>query len=112
VLAGQVPAADAERADFLMTTIGPLWYRGYFADQKDFTGATEADVDLTLAQFGVKRILVGHTIVPTITSLFGGKVIAVQVYPKREAGQVSFESLLIRGGKLFRATPDGATSPL
>ena len=112
VLAGQVPAADAERADFLMTTLGPLWYRGYFAEQKDFTGATQDDVDLTLSQFGVKRILVGHTIVPTITPLFGGKVIAVQVYPKREAGKVNFESLLIRGGHLFRATPDGTASAL
>jgi hypothetical protein len=112
VLAGQVPAADAERADFLMTTLGPLWYRGYFAGQRDFTTATMEDVDLTLTQFGVKRILVGHTIVPTITPLYDGKVIAVQVYPKREAGRISFESLLIRGGKLFRATPDGTTHGL
>jgi hypothetical protein len=36
----------------------------------------------------------------------------VQVYPKREARQIHFESLLIRGGKLFRATPDGALSAL
>jgi hypothetical protein len=112
VLASQVPAADAERADFLMSMLGPLWYRGYFSEQRDFTSATMEDVDLSLAQFGVKRILVGHTIVPTITPLYDGKVIAVQVYPKREAGQVSFESLLIRDGKLFRATPDGATREL
>ena len=109
---GQVPAADSERADFLMTQLGPLWYRGYFAEQTDFTGATQADVDLTLAHFGVQRILVGHTIVPTITPLFGGKVIAVQVYPKREADGVHFESLLIRGGGFFRATPDGMSKPL
>jgi len=60
----------------------------------------------------VRRILVGHTIVPTITPLFDGKVIAVQVYPKREGGEVHFESLLVKSGKLFRATPDGSTSPL
>ena len=112
VLNGKVPAADADRADFLMTQLGPLWYRGYFAAHSDFTGATMQDVDLTLALFGVKRILVGHTIVPTITPLYDGKVIAVQVYPKREGAQVSFESLLIRDGKSFRATPDGATQPL
>ena len=67
---------------------------------------------LALARFGATRILVGHTIVPTITPLFDGKVIAVQVYPKREADGVHFESLLIRGEQLFRATPDGATQPL
>ena len=54
--------------------------------------------------FGVDRILVGHTIVPTIPPLYGGKVIAVQVYPRRdEAGQARFESLLIRNGELRRA---------
>jgi len=102
---------EAERAQFLMTSLGPLWYRGYFAEPSDFAGATPADVDLTLARFGVRRILVGHTIVPTITPLFDGKVIAVQVYPKREAGAVHFESLLIRAGQLFRATPDGVATP-
>lgn len=111
-LDGDLPPDEATRADFLTTTLGPLWYRGYFAEPRDFTGATQADVDLTLAQYGAQRILVGHTIVPTITPLFDGKVIAVQVYPKREAGEVHFESLLIRGGKLFRATPDGAAQPL
>ncbi|HTU67528.1 MAG TPA: metallophosphoesterase [Steroidobacteraceae bacterium] len=112
VLNDQVPAADADRADFLMTTLGPLWYRGYFAAATDFTGATDTDVDLTLQHFGVKHVLVGHTIVPTVTPLFGGKVIAVQVYPKREEGHVSFESLLIRDGKFLRAQPDGTTQPL
>jgi hypothetical protein len=111
-LDGKVPADEAARAEFLTTTLGPLWYRGYFAGQNDFTGATVADVDLTLAQYGVHRILVGHTIVPTITPLYDGKVIAVQVYPTRDAGQVHFESLLVRDGKLFRAMPEGAIAPL
>ena len=111
-LAGTASGDEATRAAFLTTSLGPLWYRGYFAEPNDFSGATQADVDLTLAQFGVTRILVGHTIVPTITPLFEGKVIAVQVYPRREEAQVHFESLLIRGGKPFRATPDGATQPL
>ena len=70
------------------------------------------DVDLTLAQYGVTRILVGHTIVPTITPLYDGKVIAVQVYPKREGGAVHFESLLIRDGEFLRATPDGLVRSL
>jgi hypothetical protein len=111
-LGGAPSAEEAARADFLATALGPLWYRGYFAEHADFTGATAADVDLTLAQYGVRRILVGHTIVPTITPLYDGKVIAVQVYPKREGDVVHFESLLIRDGRLFRATPDGARSAL
>ena len=111
-LGGESPPEEAARAEFLTTTLGPLWYRGYFAESADFTGATLADVDLTLARYDVRRILVGHTIVPTITPLYDGRVIAVQVYPKREAGAVHFESLLVRDGKLLRAMPDGSVHPL
>jgi hypothetical protein len=61
-----------------------------------------------LAVFGVRRIFIGHTIVPTITTLYGGKVIAVQVYPKRdEDGAIHFESLLINAGRLWRAALHG-----
>jgi hypothetical protein len=95
-----------------MTTLGPLWYRGYFAEHADYTGATTDDVAITLQHFGVSRILVGHTIVPTITPLYAGRVIAVQVYPKRDDSGVKYESLLIRGGKFLRALPDGTTEEL
>jgi hypothetical protein len=105
-------AAATELARFLLTTNGPLWYRGYFAEHADYTPATAGDVNATLAAFGVSRVLVGHTIVPAITPLFDGKVIAVQVYPKRDDAGVKFESLLIRGGKLLRATPDGRVEEL
>jgi hypothetical protein len=107
-------AADQERADFVMKNLGPLWYRGYFPDAKDFPIATMDDIDLIRERFGVRSILVGHTPVPTITPLYGGKVIAVQVYPRRdeETGRAIFESLLIRDGAFFRARPDGSTERL
>jgi hypothetical protein len=63
--------------------------------------------------FGVSRILVGHTQVHTITPLFAGAVIAVQVYPRREdSGRVIFEALAVRNGVFFRALPDGSTESL
>lgn len=106
-------ALDTELADFLMKTDGPLWYRGYFDDTRAPTRSSDADVDDVLAAFGVKRVLVGHTIVPTITPLYGGKVIAVQVYPKHEAGAADhFETLVVERGNLFRALPDGTREPL
>jgi diadenosine tetraphosphatase ApaH/serine/threonine PP2A family protein phosphatase len=111
-LTGATPEAEAtrERNEFLMGSEGPLWYRGYFPEQKDFPPATGADIDAMLKWFGVKRILVGHTIVPTITPLYEGRVVAVQVYPRRGAdGAVSFESLAVRKGEFLRATLEGAT---
>jgi hypothetical protein len=110
------PASNERRPardELLMGSFGPLWYRGYFAEQTNFATATTDDVDQTLKAFGVRRILVGHTIVPTITSLYDGKVIAVQVYPRREdSGQVNFESLVVKGGEFWRAKLDGTRVPL
>jgi hypothetical protein len=115
VLEGVTPADDAQRqrADLLMGSTGPLWYRGYFAEQKEFPTATMEDIDRTLATFAVHRILIGHTIVPTITPLYEGKVFAVQVYPRRDdAGRASFESLLLKKGEFWRAKFDGTLEPL
>ncbi len=106
-LEGSLAEGERERASFLMTTDGPLWYRGFFAEQRDFTTATSADVDRALKHFGVDRIFVGHTIVPTVTPLYDGRVIALNVYPKREGESVSFEALRVRGGAIQRATFDG-----
>jgi len=105
--------AERERVEFLLGPAGPLWYRGYFPERGNTVAATMADVDASLARFGVRQVLVGHTIVPTITRLYEGKVVAVQVYPGHEAdGREHFEALSIRNGQLLRALPDGTTHPL
>ncbi len=108
-----VNAVARERADFLFGESGPLWFRGYFPNEAGVAAASDEDIDLALRRFNVERIVVGHTRVPTITPLYGGRVIAVQVYPRRDdAGNTSFEALLIRDGVLLRARPDGGTEPL
>jgi diadenosine tetraphosphatase ApaH/serine/threonine PP2A family protein phosphatase len=104
--------AERERAAFLLGQDGPLWYRGYFAESR---AAATPDFEIVrmLEHFGVSRILVGHTRVPTIQSLYDGRVIAVQVYPRRTvSGAVEFETLLMRGGVFYRARPDGSTERL
>ena len=99
--------------ELVLGSLGPMWYRGYFPAHRDFPVASPEDVDLTLKTFEARRILIGHTIVPTVTPLFGGKVIAVQVNPKQELGQPPrFEGLIIRNGAPFRATLDGKAAPL
>ena|SRR5689334_15449981 len=110
------PAEDAaarERAEFLLGERGPLWYRGYFPASSGGVTAGADDVAALRRFYGAERILVGHTIVPTITPLYGGQVIAVQVYPRHaESGQVSFEALLVRDGVPYRARPDGSVERL
>jgi hypothetical protein len=120
LLAGKKPAAtlpERESAAFIvMHPLGPLWYRGYFpgaAQESGIPAASDDDVRRVLDTFKARTILVGHTQVPTITSLYGGKVIAVQVYPRRDdSGHANMEALLVKDGAFFRARIDGALEKL
>jgi hypothetical protein len=98
-----------EPVELILGSLGPLWYRGYFPEQKDFPAATRDDIDRIRAHFGVRTILVGHTIVPTVTRLYDGNVIAVQVYPHRDehTGRAVMEAVLVRKGEFLRANIDG-----
>jgi hypothetical protein len=53
----------------------PFWYRGYFLAPH----ASISQVDSTLRLYKVKHIVVGHTIVDSIQSLYDGKIIAIDV---------------------------------
>lgn len=110
-------AADMP-TEFVMGQDGPLWYRGYFQDvarKGGFKAAEQSDIELIRERFGVQAILVGHTKVPAITALYGGRVIAVQVYPHRDEQTQApvMEGLMIRkDGQMFRAGVDGASEML
>jgi hypothetical protein len=110
-------ARTAEQTQFVLGEHGPLWYRGYFeaiAREGGFKPAEPADIDLMLERFKVQAILVGHTRVPTVTPLYGGRVIAVQVYPHRDTQTQApvMEGLLIQRGQMFRARADGSSELL
>lgn len=106
-----------ELSELVMGPAGPLWYRGYFereARAGGFTHATSDDIDSILDTFKARAVLVGHTTVPTVTSLYDGKVIAVQVYPHRDRQTDApvMEALSIQRGQMFRARIDGTKEPL
>lgn len=107
----------AEQTALLLGREGPLWYRGYFETQAregNFKVAESADIEVIRERFKVRKILVGHTMVPTVTPLYDGRVIAVQVYPHRdkETHAAVMEALVIERGKMFRARVDGSREPL
>ena len=114
---GVQPAAANPETEWVMGRSGPLWYRGYFPDaarEGGFKAAESADIDLIRDRFKVRGILVGHTVVPTITPLYDGRVVAVQVYPHRDkvTNAPVMEGLLIQRGKMFRARIDGSVELL
>lgn len=105
---------DRARSEFVMGPSGPLWYRGYFAGESKPPLASADDIDRIGEHFGVRTILVGHTKVPTVTLLYDGKVIAVQVYPHRneETGEAIMEAALLEDGTWYRAKIDGTREAL
>lgn len=113
----QLPAAcdaDRETTKLVSGKLGPLWYRGYFPEMKDFPTATTEDVKQTLEFYRAKTIFVGHTIVEHVTPLYDGKVIAVQVYPHKDetTGAMVLEAVRINHGEILCAKIDGTTTPL
>ncbi len=108
---------DRQPDGFVMSPNGPLWYRGYFPDaarQAGSSPATSADVAKVLAFYEAKAIFVGHTIVPTVMPLYDGRVVAVQVYPHKDAATArdEMQGLLVQKGAFYRARIDGSTEPL
>lgn len=53
-----------------------IWYRGYLKAPI----VKEAELDGVLAHLGVRRIVVGHTVVDDIGFVLGGRVLAVDVH--------------------------------
>ncbi|HEY5810634.1 MAG TPA: metallophosphoesterase [Povalibacter sp.] len=106
--------ASREHAGLLLGELGPLWYRGYFGDSQHAVRETPDQIGSTLRHFGVSTILVGHTRVPTVTSLYDQRVIAVHVYPQRDdtSGQAVMEAVKVESGRFLRARIDGTTEPL
>lgn len=95
---------------FVMGQDGPLWYRGYFEPKhaRDSPAAHPDDIARILAAYDANKILIGHTRVPAITPLYGGSVIAVQVYPHNDAsGAPVMEGLLIQAGRYYRVDAQG-----
>lgn len=84
--------------------IGPYWFRGYFNDPID-----ENRLDAILKKYNASKIIVGHTIVDTISSRYNGKVIAVDEEHQKNISEGFMHALLIekddfyiidhRGGK-------------
>lgn len=92
-------------------SFGPTWFRGYFPDsatvERPYMPASE--VERSMAHYGVSRIFVGHTIMPQVTPLYEGQVVAVQVYPRRDGtnGQPILEGALRDQGRWFRVNALG-----
>ena len=86
---------------------GPIWYRGYFRDEK----LKQKQVEKGLDKFGAVDVIVGHTVQSKVNRSFEGKVIGIDVlhpkdyykfWPRRKS-----EALLIQGIEYYRVLHSG-----
>ncbi|MBL4942359.1 MAG: metallophosphoesterase [Colwellia sp.] len=98
--------------EYLHRSNGPIWYRGYFAQDK---GATSAEINLLLKHFDVKHLIVGHTSQKQIETRYQGRVIAIDSSIKRgQYGEILFvEQANVDGvNKMWRGSLTGEKLPL
>lgn len=90
---------------FLYGYEGPLWYRGYIREWQEIPMSDRDQVISILDFYGASTIVVGHTIMDQISSLYDGLVYAIDtgIYRGSEG-----EALLWEDGAFFRLTiPSG-----
>ena len=85
---------------FLAGSEGPLWYRGYFTDNR----IPEDSVTTLLNYFGKDKIIIGHTSQDSLITLYNNKVFVVDSSIK--LGKTG-ELLLFENGKYYRCRLNG-----
>ena len=95
---------EANAGIFFNGNTSPFWYRGYFAAPL----APVEQVERTLTAFNVKKIIVGHTIVDSIRTLYDGRVVAIDV-DHRKPGH---EALVIEKDIFYRMNAEGKKTEL
>jgi hypothetical protein len=88
---------------FIFGSDGPLWYRGYHKAM-DTPLATEEDVQRILEYFDATAVVVGHTDIGEIRSLYGGRVFGIDV----DVGTLgNLQGLLWEEGNFYKVRGNG-----
>ncbi|MBN2608306.1 MAG: metallophosphoesterase, partial [Candidatus Fermentibacteraceae bacterium] len=89
----------------LYGSLGPLWYRGFHYEMEDdYPEATREEVETLLDFYNVDRIVVGHTELDSLTALYDGRVLAIDVAVEDLGGQ---QALLCEDDRLYALHSDG-----
>lgn len=84
---------------------GPFWYRGYLTESQIISRAKLTELENVLKVYGAKTMVVGHTEVLSIDSIYEGRLIPINV-PFDRVG-IPKQALRIRKGYFYRCYSDG-----
>jgi len=104
------PLPNADLAELILNEEGPLWFRGYVLDGFNSTeSVTDKQVTSMLNYYEADRMIIAHTEVKKMSSLFNGKIIAIDL-PIRTEFAIP-EALMIMNGEFFRLTSSNEKIP-
>ncbi len=99
---------ENEDSQFLFRSFGPLWFRGMIMDYKDYyTKITEVQVDSLLAQYDANTVVIGHTIVDSVSADYNGKIIRIDVHQPEEKHTGNAQALLIENNHFYKVNDLG-----
>ena len=94
---------------FLLSSEGPLWYRGYHEARSGYPRATAAQLDTILGFYDAEAVVVGHHEVTEVMGWYQNRVYGVDV-PVDDLG--GLQALLWEDGKFYRVLASGKLEPL
>lgn len=95
---------DHDVATIMSTSVGPLWYRGYYQGAKK-----DQLIDETCKQYNISKIITDHTVVAdNISTHYDGRVINIDTRHREGFS----EALLIEEGKYYAIDTAGNKRPL
>lgn len=105
-LTNNVDSSDIEKIKLLLGEQGPFWYRGYITKGDNYHRIKESELNKVLEFYDVSHVIIGHTNVSEIKSLYHKKVLATDIpfYLSR----FTFQALMIEGDNYFLLNSDGS----
>jgi len=97
-----------EELKFLYKSNGPFWYRGYFEDE-DYIRLTQNQVEEIQDYFDVSALVIGHTGVDQVESMYNRRVFAIDI-PFESL--FCFQALLYKNDTFYRVYGSGEIEKL
>ena len=91
--------------ELIVSGDGPVWYRGYVANSREYTEVENSLVEKTLRYYGASKLIVGHMPHYTVKTMYNGKVYLIDV-PVGKTGYLA-QGLLIEGDKYYKCSENG-----
>lgn len=92
---------------FLHGSYGPIWYRGMVRKDEKYHPLAADTLRMILDRYAVKRVIVGHTIFPDISTFYDGRVIGVNVDNVKNRDERRGRAILIEGNTVYVVGDEG-----